>query len=97
MAGSHCHAPNCLRQELHNVDTGEVLCVATPIVGKTDAVFDEIGYLYSPPCLWGSAQDGLLPPPVLSMNTTLKMVTYFNSTYGHTGQMGIWQMKAAFR
>merc|ERR1712216_717488 len=55
----------------------------------------EAGYLFTPPCLWGSPEDGLLPPPVLFENTTLQMLTVFNSTYDHPGQMGIWQMKAA--
>ena len=64
-------------------------------VGSSEKVFDEAGYLFTPPCLWGAAADGLLAPPVLKKDTTLQMLTYFNSTYGHPGQMGIWQMKAA--
>jgi len=95
MAASHCHAPNCIRQELINKDTGEVLCYGTTILGHSEANYDEAGYIFTPPCLWGSAEEGLLPPPVLQKNTTLQMVTYFNSTWGHPGQMGIWQMKAA--
>ena len=71
------------------------MCVGVPTHGKTRLVFDEDGYLSTSPCLWGSPEDGLLPPPVLLRNTTLQMVTYFNSTWGHPGQMGIWQMKAA--
>jgi len=96
MAAAHCHAPNCLRQDLINMDTGEPLCVGVPVHGQSENVFDEMGYLFIPPCTWGSLEEGFRRPPVLYMNTTLRMVTYFNSTYGHTGQMGIWQMKAAY-
>jgi len=96
MAAAHCHAPNCIRQELINMDTGETLCAGVPIHGQTESVFDELGYLYTPPCTWGTATEGFLDPPILHMNTTLRMVTYYNSTYGHPGQMGIWQMKAAY-
>jgi len=95
MAAAHCHAPNCLRQTLVNKDSGEMLCDGKPVHGKSAEVYDEEGYLSTPPCLWGSDEEGLLPPPVLLKNTTLQMVTYFNSTFGHPGQMGIWQMKAA--
>jgi len=96
LAATHCHAPNCLKQELINLDTGEILCSAVPIVGKSEEVFDEMGYLYAPPCTWGSAAEGFLEPPVLQMKTNMQMISYFNSTYAHPGQMGIWQMKAAY-
>jgi len=95
MAATHCHAPNCIRQELINKDTGEVLCYGKTQLGLTEENYHEAGYLFTPPCLWGSEEDGLLPPPVLHKNTTLQMLTVFNSTYHHPGQMGIWQMKAA--
>jgi hypothetical protein len=96
MAAAHCHAPNCIRQELINMDTGEMICLGVPHVGTSEEVFDEEGYLYFPPCKWGTAEEGLFPPPLFTKNTTLRMITYYNSTYGHPGQMGIWQMKAAF-
>jgi len=96
MAASHCHAPNCLRQELYNADSGELLCVALPQEGKSSNVYDERGYLYAPPCAWGATKDGFLPPPHFQLDTNLTIIAYYNSTYTHTGQMGIWQMKAAF-
>ena len=94
MAATHCHAPNCLRQLLRNNETGEVLCDGTPIHGSGDAVYDEAGYLFTPPCLWGH-QDDLLPPPLLKKDTKLQMITWYNATYDHPGQMSIYQMKAA--
>jgi hypothetical protein len=96
MAAAHCHAPNCIRQELFNMDTGELICLGIPKLGDGEEVFNEAGYLYFPPCLWGTAEEGLFPPPVFQKNTTLKMISYYNSTYGHPGQMGIWQMKGAY-
>ena len=95
MAATHCHAPNCLRQDLLDADTGAVLCRGVPKHGASEANYDEADYLYTPPCLWGRAEDGLEAPPVLTRNMTLRMVTVFNSTYDHPGQMGIWQMKGA--
>lgn len=95
MAATHCHAPNCIRQELINVDTGEKLCYGATVLGDSEENYNEADYLFTPPCLWGNKEDGLMAPPVLQLNTTLQMVTVFNSTYGHPGQMGIWQMKAA--
>merc|ERR1712232_1483345 len=94
MAASHCHAPNCIRQELINKDTGEVLCSSETVLGQSEDVFDESGYLFTPPCLWGD-DSSLMPPPILKKDTMMQRVTGFNSTYGHPGQMGIWQMKAA--
>ena len=92
MAGTHCHAPNCMRQDLINLDTNETLCSSIPVHGQTEDVFHEQGYISTPPCTWGSAKEGFLPPPVLYRNTTLQMLTYYNSTWGHPGQMGIWQV-----
>ena len=48
--------------------------------------FDEPGYIAVPPCLWGRAEDGLAPPPVVS-GQTLYGVKHTNSTYGHHGEM----------
>ena len=36
MAATHCHAPNCIRQELINKDTGEVLCYGKTQLGLTE-------------------------------------------------------------
>ena len=43
MAASHCHAPNCIKNELWNVDTGEVICSGSTILGETEEVYHEEG------------------------------------------------------
>lgn len=58
---------------------------------------DELDYVISiPPCLWGSAAEGLLPPPVISLDTNLTTVKRVNSTFGHWGVMALWQMRGAY-
>ncbi len=42
-AGAHCHAPSCLRMDLINMDTGQLVCRNTPVYGVTDEVYDEKG------------------------------------------------------
>ena len=85
---SFSHAPTCLRVELWNNATGELLCRQEPVYGGSGGVpvsrFDETGYIFQPPCLWGSAEHGLEAPPLASgMPITVVAVT--NSTYGHHG------------
>jgi len=96
-AGGHCHAPSCISIELYNADTGELLCRQTPLwgTGSTNR-FDEAGYLALPPCLWGSEEEGLVPPSILSLNTNLLSVKRNNNTVGHYGEMASWQMRGVF-
>ena len=86
----HCHAPTCLSVELWNNATGALLCRERAVYGGTGRIaekkFDEPGYIAVPPCLWGRAEDGLAPPPVVS-GQTLYGVKHTNSTYGHHGEM----------
>ena len=86
----HCHAPTCLAMEIWNNVTGELICRQKPVYGGTgmiaDHKFDEPGYIAQPPCLWGSADQGLEPMPLASGETfTIKAIT--NSTSGHHGEM----------
>lgn len=65
-------------------------------VWQGDTAMDEAGYLWLPPCEWGSADEGMLPPPVLQLDTNLTSVKRVNSTVGHTGVMAIWQARGAY-
>jgi len=86
---AHCHAPSCIREELYNADTGELLCRVTAIYGNGSEPFNEAGYLALPPCLFGY-QDGLRKPMILAPNTNLTAMKVFNNTYRHLGQMAQW-------
>ena len=92
-AGPHCHAPSCLSMELYNADTGLLLCHVEPIVGQSNEVYDENGFLAIPPCLWGDSEEKLPPPELLSLDTTLLSIKRNNSTLPHTGEMASWQMR----
>jgi hypothetical protein len=84
-------------QELWNADTGKLICkqeavYGSEVSGATGARrFDEKGYLALPPCVWGSASDGLEEPPLLTWDTNLTSIKKTNSTYAHTGEMALWQ------
>jgi len=86
---AHCHAPSCIREELYNADTGELLCRVTAVYGTGDEPFNEEGYVALPPCLFGH-QNGLKKPFVLAPNTNLTAMKVFNNTYRHLGQMAQW-------
>lgn len=98
-AGTHCHAPACINETLYNMDTGEEICYNEPLYGngqypESGQHFNEAGYAVGiPPCLWGSEEEGLLPPPRLGLNTRLRSVKHVNSTYYHYGVMAQWQMR----
>ena len=96
MAGGHCHAPACLDIELVNADTGERLCRVAPASGAGDAVYDEAGYVWLPPCAWADDDARLPRPPVLGLDTRLTSIKRVNSTFEHYGVMAIWQMRAAY-
>lgn len=91
----HCHAPTCLRMELWNNDTGKLLCREEAVHGGTGQLdlhkFDEKGYIAMPPCLWGSAEDGLEPPPLIS-GVNIRVTSLTNATYGHHGEMALPEM-----
>jgi hypothetical protein len=92
-AGPHCHAPSCISMELYNANTGELLCGMSAEFGKSTEVYDEFGYAVLPPCLWGSAADGLQEPITLPLETELLSIKKNNNTYTHTGEMASWQMR----
>ena len=92
-AGGHCHAPSCYSMELWNADNGQLLCRNDPLYGNGTEIFNEKGYLALPPCLWGSADEGLIEPVFLSFDTNLMSVKRNNNTNGHYGEMALWQMR----
>ena len=81
--------------ELYNADTGELLCHVQPKLGTSrDQVYDELGFLAIPPCLWSdNPDDGLVAPRFLPMNTTLLSIKRNNNTVSHWGEMASWQMR----
>ena len=86
----HCHAPTCLAMELWNNATGELLCRQMPIYGGTGDTtvggkFDEPGYIFTPPCLWGAEPTLERMPLVSGVELMVKAIT--NSTYRHDGEM----------
>eukprot|EP01083_Nonionella_stella_P279752 951569_1 len=90
----HCHAPSCIRQEIWNVDTGQILCNMTARYGSAEYgsvydIFNEPNYITIVPCIFGY-QPGLQYPFVLTPDTNITAVKYFNNTWRHLGQMAQW-------
>lgn len=85
----HCHAPSCIREELYNEDTGDLICRVEAQYGSGSNVFNESNYVALPPCLFGY-QDGLRNPYTLTPDTNLLAIKVFNNTYRHLGQMAQW-------
>lgn len=96
-ASAHCHAGSCHSMELYNADTGILLCKVLPIVGQSDTeIFNERGYIALPPCLFSDNKEngeGLWMPEEVAMNTTLLSIKRVNTTFGHVGEMAMWQMR----
>jgi hypothetical protein len=101
----HCHAPTCLSTALYlcNDDnkqdegcdetTGTLLCQENAVAkhGEPGERFNEPGFIYQPPCLWGSPDYGL-EPPVDVRGRTLFAKKTADATYGHHGEMAWLQM-----
>ena len=90
----HCHAPSCIREEIWNADTGEIICNMSAKYGdeKYGSLFDkfnEPNYITIIPCLYGY-QQGLQYPFILKQGTNLTAIKYFNNTWRHLGQMAQW-------
>jgi hypothetical protein len=90
----HCHAPSCIREEIWNADTNEILCNVSaeygkPAYGSLNAVFNEKDYVAIPPCIFGY-QEGLQYPWTLPFGTNITAIKYLNNTYRHLGQMAQW-------
>ena len=96
-AAFHCHAPACMTGELWNADTGELLCRNTAEYGSGSTPLNESAYVVGiPPCLWGTADEGLRPPLIFHLDTNLTTIKRANNTNGHWGAMALWQSRAAY-
>eukprot|EP01084_Bolivina_argentea_P167243 290290_1 len=90
----HCHAPSCIREEIWNADTGEIICNMSARYGDEKYgslydIFNEPDYITITPCIFGF-QPGLQYPFVLKQDTNLTAIKYFNNTWRHLGQMAQW-------
>jgi len=93
----HCHTPDCISMEMINADTNETICKITPVYGSNDELMNEAGYVNGiPPCVWGYNEQGLRKPPVVSLDTNITIIKKANASSEHYGQMGHWQMRAAW-
>lgn len=48
------------------------------------------------PCVWGTAEEGLAPPPLIHLDTNLTTIKRANNTNGHWGVMAMWQARGAY-
>lgn len=93
----HCHAPTCASIKMYkdwNGTHGNLICEERPVYGgngKVELKFDEPGYILQPPCLWGSTEFGLEPPPYVG-GTTLHSIKTSYANNGHHGEMAWQQM-----
>ena len=90
----HFHAPNAIREELWNSDTGTIICNASAKYGSfengaTTKHFNEANYIAIPPCLFGN-QPGMQFPFTITPDTNLTAIKYINNTFRHLGQMAQW-------
>jgi len=96
-AAFHCHAPACMSGELWNRDTGELICRNDALYGTGSGALNETAYVVGiPPCVWGTAAEGLRPPPVLHLDSNLTTIKRTNNTNGHWGVMSLWQARGAY-
>merc|ERR1712100_504316 len=95
----HCHAPSCIREEIWNADTNEILCNVTAMYGDAKYgslmdLYNEPNYITIPPCIFGDQEGvgstGLQTPWEISPDTNITAIKYFNNTYRHLGQMAQW-------
>ena len=86
-----------MSMELWDDDTGTLICRNEAMYGKGTSPHDETGYVVGiPPCLWGAAEEGLRPPPIIRLDGHYSSVKRANNTNGHWGVMALWQMRAAY-
>ncbi len=91
----HCHGPACISMEMIDRDRNNMtICKTSPVYGITDRAMNESGYASGiPPCLWGTPEEGLPAPPIMRLDSNITVIKRVNSTNGHRGVMGHWQMR----
>lgn len=91
----HCHGPACISMKMIDRDRNNAtICETFPAYGSTDNAMNESGYASGiPPCIWGTPEEGLPPPPILRLDSNITVIKRVNSTNGHRGVMGHWQMR----
>jgi len=99
----HCHAPTCLRLDVFDNRTNELICSVKPVYGGRGGyvadrgrTFDEPGYIANPPCMFEVNSTHGLPPPLLMNGLTIRVEHVTNSTYGHHGEMALPQAMLAY-
>jgi hypothetical protein len=96
-AALHCHAPACMSMELWDDDTNTLICKNEAQYGNGTTPHNEKAYIVGiPPCLWGSADEGLAPPPTIRLDGNYSSLKRANNTNGHWGVMALWQMRASY-
>ena len=91
----HCHGPACISMKMIDRDRNNMtICETGPVYGTTDNAMNESGYASGiPPCIWGTPEEGLPSPPILRLDSNITVIKRVNSTNGHRGVMGHWQMR----
>ena len=74
-----------------------VLVTVAALYGNGTEIMNEKAYVVGiPPCLWGSEEEGQLPPPKIHLDTNLTTIKRTNSTNGHWGVMALWQSRGSY-
>jgi len=80
-------------QHMEKPTRSSTACFLCFAIGTIAQVFDELGYLAIPPCIWGTEEEGLIAPVFLPFNANLTSIKRNNNTYTHYGEMASWQMR----
>eukprot|EP00483_Globobulimina_turgida_P009239 UN09258 len=71
----HCHAPSCIREEIWNADTNQIICNMSALYGDEQYgslydIFNEPYYITIVPCIFGY-QPGLQYPFTFTQDTNI--------------------------
>ena len=94
----HCHI-GCLSMQLWNMSATppQLVCQTYNTYGRSNEVHDEMGWVKgSLTCVFGDPADGYTAPPVVRPTDKFMSIKTSNSTHARYGDMGLWEIKAAF-